>query len=228
MSDQQWEYWDYDVPSWEDGDGEEDNQDHHHHEPEIPLQHIAVSNLTSFIAEEEDSRHLFAASMFRWVDCGDDNNMSVDSDRTPPTSNRRAGGDNVSIRVSTDRPVEPAKVQVVPSVEKVCRSNNSATLAGTSNDNEKEKAKSISDPNDASTKNLNDPPSMISSDHNSCSTKYTNHGFIKYKFSLSDCHILHNHSVCATNSHNRRSSWHGEHNFYETDAKLINEGALAA
>jgi hypothetical protein len=92
----QWEFWDYDPSSFGSvhrvvcADG-----DDHHDDREESQECGPISNL-SFLDEEEDSRHLFAASMFQRPDdksgSQDSNDdSSVHSQRTVVMSNRTQG-----------------------------------------------------------------------------------------------------------------------------------------
>mmetsp|Transcript_35594 Transcript_35594/g.62459 ORF Transcript_35594/g.62459 Transcript_35594/m.62459 type:complete len:178 (+) Transcript_35594:229-762(+) len=100
MEDQQWEFWDWDCADHE--TASTDDGDHLYQLElsalELPLQHEPISNLSSFLAEEEDSKHLFAASMFRSSHDSDKHlhfdDLSVDSDRTVRVGNKKMGRDH--------------------------------------------------------------------------------------------------------------------------------------
>ena len=99
VTDQQWEFWDWDYADHE--TASIDDGDHRHQLElsvlELPLQHEPTSSLSSFLAEEEDSKLLFAASMFRSLHGTDEHlhfdDLSVDPDRTVRIDNRKTGWD---------------------------------------------------------------------------------------------------------------------------------------
>jgi len=119
MDDQQWEFWDYEV-CWDAPDHDKSSASKGgggggsagDQESELPLQYKPIANLTSVLSKEEDSRHLFAASMFRasrsnlkYLDYDD---LSVDSDATARAANKKIGpeptheiGNNNKTRLSS-------------------------------------------------------------------------------------------------------------------------------
>lgn len=92
---QQWEFWEYDESSWDctaDDDTTTSGDSHLHH-LNLTLEHKpTISNLSSLLAKEEDSRHLFAASMFEHTaQFYDSDASSVDSDGTARICNKGSG-----------------------------------------------------------------------------------------------------------------------------------------
>ena len=100
MEDQQWESWDWDCADHETVSLDDGDQLYQLELSvlELPLQHEPISNLSYFLAEEEDSKHLFAASMFRSSHDSDKHfhfdDLSVNSDRTVRVGNRKIGRDH--------------------------------------------------------------------------------------------------------------------------------------
>lgn len=80
-----WESWDYDCDASPSLDGNDrGNADEHEHEQ--ALIQVTIGNFTAMLEKEDDSRHMFAASMFGWAK--EDDDLSVDSNRTVRRSNR--------------------------------------------------------------------------------------------------------------------------------------------
>jgi len=113
MNDQQWEFWEYDASSWDHYADHEtasmDDDGDHRLQPQFPIQQKPITSLSSVLAEEEDSKHLFAASMFRSSLRNSDEHLqsddkSVDSDSTARISNRNTRLDR------TNESVNPAKI----------------------------------------------------------------------------------------------------------------------
>lgn len=104
-----WESWDCDT-SWD----HTDDACHYQQQPEIPHRSEPISNLSSFLVEDEDSKHLFAASMFRsslrssnpYMEY--DGDWSVDSDCTVQASNKNKASEpgNSALTVSCQTPLE--------------------------------------------------------------------------------------------------------------------------